>query len=933
MDHFNATVQKDGALVSTRRGLQVTKHKYHGISFVNTSGPAQPSGSSVGASGKKKGSKHKAAGSTSTFSAFSTPAANPAPPASSGFSTFSTFSPPAATPSGTDKHSAITRDKDASSSAATSATTTTSTAKAPQKSALNGGADPANPSKPLVHRWKLVTKPAAQKAKRESNAAAASSGQKQRPRPAVNTDTAPASSDRHPSPALSDTASLFMSTSTPGESATSFPSPFASPFLTSPGSVAESTVSGNSGLESLSPLSNPTSMFDGMGLFAPDDWEAEYISPSAAALRTSYQQNRAAGAAAKRRKGSSTSYAESKARKARITALANSYQQVARSLPTWTMCHVPQLNKFEQRLFHQFFQLIPRKLYPFEDLLQYNPTRSSEFYWMVVQDRAAVRCVLLCGAMLRAVLGGANTSDELALEVSNVCRIVNQQLALHQKEHDKHAETANSTGGDSDDDDNNADRMQLAAPFRSSPSPSPSPPASPSSASSHRRRRRHHVIPEMTLECITTLALMGGSTGRYDHWHLHMQALSKMVELNGGRRFINEVRPALLFKMRKTDLKGAMSLAIRPYLPFDTRRFPNISDTVLLDVTRQDIRASASALFANPASPCGVAPVVSQTLAALCVFVQAVQLVRDLARSTAPLPLDPYCFSEELYWLQHHLVSQPGPLRQDVTPQDAAAAHGAATAAIQAQPTLTASSPTLSSFPSPSISTASAPSQAPRPNTLLPVDTSRLQTESYVRNHRVPLAALYIIPAPAATPSSPTSTCLEPAMRIGGILYLKEFFPDFPRNLGGYAILLHLLRWHLGEGDVFDVSLLTNRSARALLLWICLVGDTVSRLANNNEERRNPVEQYDRRVFRDRLADLVRTSPVVEGTSPSAVAMTDVDALSTLNLSAMDGVDRLPESDWALCRLLDLGKIEQLGEWNDRQAVLNILLEGGVFDL
>lgn len=641
-------------------------------------------------------------------------------------------------------------------------------------------------------------------------------------------------------------------------------------------------------------------MFDGMGLFAPQDWEAEYISPNAAALRTSYKQNRAAAAAAKNRKGSNASYAESKARKARISALANSCQQVARSLPTWTMCHIPQLNKFEQRLFHQFFQLIPRKLYPFEDLLQYNPTRSSEFYWMVVQDRAAVRCVLLCGAMFRAVLGGSNTSEELAQEVSNVCRIVNQQLALHQKEQDKHARTAGSTDGSGSDDEN--DNMQLAAPF--SPSPSPSPPASPSSASSHHRRRRH-VIPEMTLECITTLALMGGSTGRYDHWHLHMQALSKMVELNGGRRFITEVRPALLFKMRKTDVKGAMALAIRPYLPFDSRRFPNISDTVLLDVTRQDIRDSATTLFSDPG--CGIAPIVSQTLGALCVFVQAVQLVRDLAKTPAPLPLDPYSFSEELYWLQYHLASQPGPLRQDVAPQDAAAAHDAELAALQAQPTVSA-----------------PPSPSPRPNTLLPVDTSRLQTESYVRNHRAPLAALYIVPAAA---TSPSATCLEPAMRIGSILFLKEFFPDFPRNLGGYAILLHLLRWHLGEGDVFDVSLLTNRPARALLLWVCLVGDTVSRLANVNEERNNPMEQYDRRVFRDRLEDLVRTSSLVEGASPSAMA-TDIDGLT-----AMAGVDGLLESDWAMCRLLDLGKIQQLGEWNNRQAVLNILLEGGVLNL
>ncbi len=42
MDHFNVTVQRDGAVVATRRGLQVSKQKYHGISFVNASCPQQP---------------------------------------------------------------------------------------------------------------------------------------------------------------------------------------------------------------------------------------------------------------------------------------------------------------------------------------------------------------------------------------------------------------------------------------------------------------------------------------------------------------------------------------------------------------------------------------------------------------------------------------------------------------------------------------------------------------------------------------------------------------------------------------------------------------------------------------------------------------------------------------------------------------------------
>ncbi|CAK7262683.1 hypothetical protein SEPCBS119000_000107 [Sporothrix epigloea] len=889
MDHFNATLQEDGALVLTRRGLRVAKHKYHGISFVNTSGPAQSLAGTVGNSGRK-GKQRKA---TEPSSSFTSPSEETPTPASMGFSVFSAFSP-AAAPEPVNKGSPGT---------------TTSSQKAPINNKVG-----LSPKKPLVHRWKLATTPAIQKPKRKSLAPPASSpsavtgSQNDRPRLAAGCGSDAAFNQSYAvSPGTAVSGDTVI---TPAESVASFASPLASPFYTSSRDT-------DTGLDSLSSLPVSTSALNDP-VFAPQEWTMEYNLQAALMAPTiseTRHHNQTAATAAKDRLASkATSYPsrQSRARKARINALVSSCQQVARSLPTWTMCSVPQLNKFEQRLFHQFFQLIPRKLYPFEDLLQYNPARSSEFYWMVVQDRAAVRCVLMCGAMFRAILGGTDTSEDLPMEVANVCRIVNQQLALHEEEQTQ----AEHEGSDSVSSAGSR-AMQLTASHNVSPlSPSTSPVGSPQSTGSSGLRQRRLAIPEMTLECITTLALMGGSTGRYDHWHLHMQALRKMVDLNGGRCFLDSVRPSLLFKMRKTDLKGAMALAIRPYLPFDSRLFRNVSDSVLLNITRQDVLVAADALFADAA--CGLAPAVAATLGCLCVFVQAVQLAADLAKTTVPLPLDPYCFSEELYWLQYNLVSRPGPLRQDVSAPDAAAVRDAETSALRHSQALQVQ-----------------PLQASRPNVLLPVDSSRLQTESYIGNHRAPLAALYLVPAAPISPS----TLLEPAIRICSILYLKEFVPDFPRNLGGYAILLHILRSHLedGTGDgVFAAThfaLLTNPHARALLLWICLVGDTVSRLADANEERSSLCERYDRRVFRDRLIDLVRTSEQAKEEMASDTA----DPNKETGMECMDGVDgmggmfavdRLLDSDWALCHLLSLGRIRQLGEWSDRQAVVNILLEG-----
>ncbi|KAK3692717.1 hypothetical protein B0T22DRAFT_447978 [Podospora appendiculata] len=80
------------------------------------------------------------------------------------------------------------------------------------------------------------------------------------------------------------------------------------------------------------------------------------------------------------------------------------------------------------RLFHQYFAHLPIKLYPYEDVLTYNPARSHDFYAMVVQDVAALYNVLMCGSITTAVLTSETNSKSLDYYISMECAILNRKL-------------------------------------------------------------------------------------------------------------------------------------------------------------------------------------------------------------------------------------------------------------------------------------------------------------------------------------------------------------------------------------------------------------------------------------------------------------------------------------------------------------------------
>ncbi|KAL2137340.1 hypothetical protein VTI74DRAFT_3280 [Chaetomium olivicolor] len=336
-------------------------------------------------------------------------------------------------------------------------------------------------------------------------------------------------------------------------------------------------------------------------------------------------------------------------------------------------------------LFNRYFGAIPRGLYPYEDVLTYNPARAPQFYSMVAGDVAALHCVLMCGSIMEGV-NSQTRPKNLAYHISKICAILNHKLGQ-----DKPADA-------------------------------------------------------LTLHCIATLAWIGCYVGRLDHWHLHMRGLQKVLDLNGG---LAGLPPWLLAEIHKADLKGAAALASTPYLPFV--RFYSSASTVLQPEAHRQAESSLFALL----NPLNINLEVVTALSSLSTLASSIRLARQ---SSGTVTYDPHDFTEEWLSILHTLLTQPGPLRA-----------------------------TDPEYPE---STNPYTAGTPDNTNSYPVSP----TENFTAYHRL-LPSVQLIPA---TPPGPGGH-LECALRITALLYLKELLPDWPRNLGGYAVLLELLRCHLAE--------------------------------------------------------------------------------------------------------------------------------------
>lgn len=334
-----------------------------------------------------------------------------------------------------------------------------------------------------------------------------------------------------------------------------------------------------------------------------------------------------------------------------------------------------------------------------------------------------------------------------------------------------------------------------------------------------------------------------------------------------------------------------MALATTPYLPLSPQYPP--ASVILPGPIRSQAAASFPHILAPLLPPSSPVPAV---LASLSILASTVRLARHSAGAVA---FDPHHLNEESLSVAHQLLTNPCPLREACGDGD--------------------DNPFISGG-----SNSSAPSARP--------------VDSYMANHRLRPGA-HIVPWAG-------SDSLEAALRISGLLYLKELLPDWPRNLGGYAVLLELLRQHVdavmlqgaidplldmyggggggNDDDPYceyyshtpvrgrDTTTASWKDAafiaaspkdaherrRAALVFVCLVGNTVSLVADQNEGRYLPGDRYRRDVYQRCLRDVLGGG----------------------------GETMRRESDFALLRLLDMRNIK--GEkWDDRVALENLLEE------
>ncbi|KAF9875530.1 hypothetical protein CkaCkLH20_06911 [Colletotrichum karsti] len=105
--------------------------------------------------------------------------------------------------------------------------------------------------------------------------------------------------------------------------------------------------------------------------------------------------------------------------------------RIPRSPNSWLCPWMGNLSENEKRLVHLYLKFAPTKMYPFEQILEYNPVRSSSFIERIKSSETSLSCIIMTACYAEIFLHGEWTSPELLYHVSKVCSLVNDRLSDH----------------------------------------------------------------------------------------------------------------------------------------------------------------------------------------------------------------------------------------------------------------------------------------------------------------------------------------------------------------------------------------------------------------------------------------------------------------------------------------------------------------------
>jgi hypothetical protein len=75
-----------------------------------------------------------------------------------------------------------------------------------------------------------------------------------------------------------------------------------------------------------------------------------------------------------------------------------------------------------------YFTVVPTKMYPLGELLEYNPLRTYTFFERVHRDLVTMHCVVMSASLIESVRKGERCSKEMSFFISQVCNMVNGKL-------------------------------------------------------------------------------------------------------------------------------------------------------------------------------------------------------------------------------------------------------------------------------------------------------------------------------------------------------------------------------------------------------------------------------------------------------------------------------------------------------------------------